>query len=119
MTLKLVQPGVYLSIIQSLRPLSYTPKQQRLRIPIRIHPQDIQSNPRRRPVVPASNNVPIADDEDEFPLVIVIERSKRVNGTSERVFAFGITGNLAEHEFILQLWVAFGTELESRQDCQR
>jgi len=73
MPLKLIQPTIHLSIIQRLRPLTHTLKQQRLRIHFRIHTQNIQHDPRRRTVVPTSNDVPIADDKDELALVVVVE----------------------------------------------
>lgn len=73
MTLKLIQPRIDLRIIHLLAPLSNTLEQQRLRVQFRIHPNDIKHDPGRGSIVSRTDDVPIADDEDEFPFVVILE----------------------------------------------
>ena len=102
MSLELVKTRIDLAIIQSLGTLADTLEQKGLDVKVRIHTKDIKNNPRRRPVISATDNVPIADDENEFALIVIVESSERVDGTSERVFAFSVTRNLAQHKLVLQ-----------------
>jgi hypothetical protein len=58
----------------------------------------------------------LASVEDEFTLVIIVQYREGVDGSFERFFAFGITGNLAYDELVEQFRLAFRAELERRKD---
>ena len=82
MTLKLVQSRVDLSVIELSRPFANRFEQQRLRIEFGIDPENIENDTRRRPVVTATDNVAVADDEDQLSLVVIVEGSERIDGSS-------------------------------------
>jgi hypothetical protein len=119
MPLELIKTRIDLAIIQRLRSFTHTLEQQGLHVEVGIHTENIENNPRRRPVVSATDDVTIADDENELALVVVVESSERVDSTSERVFAFGVARNLAEDELVLQFGRPLRTKLEGSQDCAR
>lgn len=48
--------------------------------------------------------------------VIVLERSQRVDRLLQRVFAFGITGNLHDDELVARFRHALRSELQSGQE---
>lgn len=116
MALELIQPRVDLAVIQSLATLTNTPKQQRLRVDIRIHTENIENDPRSRTVVPTTDDVSIADNEDELPLIIIVERRERVDRTTKRIFAFGIARDLAQNELVLQFGIALRAKLKGSKD---
>lgn len=118
MTLKLIQPRVHLSVIELLGSLPDGFKQKRLRIQLGVDSEDVEHDPRRRAVVPASNDVAVAEDEHELPLVVVLERGERVERPAERLLAFGVAGDLADDKLVLKLRRAFRRELESGEDCR-
>jgi len=82
MTLKLVQSRVDLSVIELSRPFANRFEQQRLRIEFGIDPENVENDTRRRPVVTATDNVAVADDEDQLSLVVIVEGSERIDGSS-------------------------------------
>jgi hypothetical protein len=61
---KLVQTRIDLSIIQLLRTLTDALEHEWLRIKARVDTKDIQNNSRSGPVVPRTDDIPIADQEE-------------------------------------------------------
>lgn len=116
MALELIQTGVNLPVVQLLRTLTNRLEQERLRIKLRVDTENIQDNARRGTVVTATDNIAVADDEDELSLVVVVQIGERVDGTPERIFAFSITGNLAQDELVEHLGIALATQLQRSQD---
>lgn len=116
MPLKLVQTRIHLSIIERLRALSDRFEQKWFRVQRRIHTQNIQHDPRRSAVISTSNNITVANNKDKFAFIVIVQSRERVNRAPERVLAFGVTRHLTKHKLVLQLGLAFGAELESRQD---
>ena len=62
--LELVQPRVDLAIIDLFRTLANRPEHQRLGVNLGVDTHYIQHDPRRSPVVPASNDIAVTDDEE-------------------------------------------------------
>lgn len=116
MTLKLVQTRVDLAVVELTRTLANGLVQKRLRIKLRVHTKNIEDDARRCAVVTCTDDVTVADDKDQLPLVIVVQRSEGVDGTPERLFAFGVARDLAQHEFVQHLGVPFRGELKGSQD---
>jgi hypothetical protein len=109
---------VHLAVIEYFRALAYALEEKELGVDFGIYAEDVEGNPRRRAIVTAPNDIAVTDDEDELVLVIVIEGSEGVDRSVQGVLSFRVTGNLAEHEFILELRVAPSTELQCSQDYE-
>ena len=110
-SLVLVQPRVHLAIINLFRTFANRSEHQRLRINLGVDTQNIQNDPRRRTVVPAPNDVAVTNDEHQLALVVIVKRRERVNRPSERVLAFGVTGNLAQHKLVQHFRRALAAQL--------
>ena len=116
MAFELIQTRVHLAIVELLRPLADGLVQEWLRIELRVDSKDVEDNTGRGAVVTSSDDVPVADDEDQLALVVVVEVRERVDGTAERVLALGITRHLANDELVLQLRLTLARELKRSQD---
>ena len=77
--LKLIQPRVNLFIFQRFRSFPNRLEQQRFRIQLWVNPKDIQNNSRSRPVIPTCDNIAIAKDEYELPLIAIVQCSQRID----------------------------------------
>ena len=73
MSFEFIQTGVNLAIIQRLGTLTNRLEQQRLRVQLRIHSEDVEDDSGRGPIVAGSDDVTITNDEQQFALVIVVE----------------------------------------------
>lgn len=116
MALKLVEPRVDLSVVELARSFTDRLEQQGLWVKFGIDSEDIEDDTRGRPVVAATDDVAVADDKDQLSLVVIVEGGKRVDGPSERFFAFGITRHLAEYKLVLKLGRSLAGQLERSQD---
>ena len=120
MTFKLVQARIDLAIVELLGTLTDRLEHKRLRIPrCRINAKDVQHNVRRGSIIAATNDVAVTNDEDELPLVVIVQSSERVDGTSQRVLAFGVARDLAEHEFVQTFGETLCPKLQRSQDYPR
>ena len=63
-----------------------------------------------------TGDIPIADYEHEFPLIVVAHPRERVNRTLQRIFALGVTRNLAYDKLVQSLGGPLGAELQSSDD---
>ena len=116
MALEFVEAGIYFAVVEGLCALADRLEEQRLRVELRINAQDVENDTRSRAIVATTDDVAIADDEDELALVVVLEASERVDRAPERFFALRVTRDLAQDELILQLRILLATELQRRQD---
>ena len=116
MSLEFVEAGINFAVVESLCALADRLEEQRLRVELRINAQDVENDTRSRAIVATTDDVAIADDEDELALVIVVQSRQRVDRTTEGLLAFGITRDLAEHELVQHLGVPLRRQLESSQD---
>lgn len=119
MSLKLVQPRVHLRIIQLFTPLSNTLEQQGFGINLGVHPEDIEHDPGCRPIITGPDDIPITDDEDELPLVIVLQHGEGVDRLLQRFLALGVAWYLADDELVEKLGLALRSELERSKDYER
>ncbi|TFK16673.1 hypothetical protein FA15DRAFT_412493 [Coprinopsis marcescibilis] len=101
MPITLIQPTIHLSHIMLLRLLSQTHKAQRLRVQIRIHPKNIQHNPRRRPIIPTPHNHPIANDQQRLALIIILELRQTINRPPQTPIPLRIARHLADHKLVM------------------
>lgn len=118
MTLKFIQSRIDLAIVQCPISLTNTLEQQRLRVQLGVDSKNVQHDSRSGTIISTTDDVAIADDEDELALVVIIERSKRVDSPTERVLAFGVAWHLTKHKLVLKLRCALASELKSSQDYQ-
>ena len=116
MTFELVQPRVNLPVVDLLRAFTNGLEHQGFRVQLRVDTEDVKNNTRSRTVVAASDNVTVADDEEKLPLVVVVQRGQRVDRATQGLLAFRVTRDLAEHELVQHLRIAFGRELQGGQD---
>ena len=116
MAFELIQTRVHLAIVELLRPLADGLVQEWLRIELRVDSKDVEDNTGRGAVVTSSDDVPVAYDEDKLPLVVVVQRGQRVDRATQGLLAFRVTRDLAEHELVQHLRIAFGRELQGGQD---
>lgn len=83
MPFELVEPRVDFAIVQCLRSFTYRFEQQRFWIKLRVNSKDIHHNPWRGSIVPTTDDVTVADNEDQFAFVVVFEGSKRIDSTPQ------------------------------------
>ena len=76
MAFELIQTRVDLAVIELLRAFTNGLVQKRFRIELRVHTEDVKHDTRRRAVVSSTNDVTVANDEDEFALVVVVQCSQ-------------------------------------------
>jgi hypothetical protein len=117
MTFVLIQTRIDFSIVQLLRSITDTLEHQWLGLSLWAHTQDIEHDLRCRLVVILSGDISVTNDKDESALVIVVENREGVDGPLQRLLTLGITGDLANDEFVECFWVSLGSELQSGQDC--
>ena len=91
---------------------------ERFRIEVGIDSEDVENDSRRRSVVSGSDDHSVAEDDDEFPLVVVLESSQRVDGLLERILSFGVAGNLADEELVVILRRSMRSEVESSEELE-
>lgn len=116
-TFEFVQARVNLSIVELLRSLPDGLEHEGFRIPrCRINAKDVQHNVRRGSFVATTDDIAIADEEDQLPLIIVVQCCERVDGTAQRILAFSIARDLAEHEFVQTFGETLGPKLQRSQD---
>ena len=116
MSLEFVEAGINFAVVESLCALADRLEKQRLRVELRINAQDVENDTRSRAIVATTDDVAIADDEDELALVVVLKASERVDRAPERFFALRVTRYLAQDELVLQLRILLATELQRRQN---
>ena len=116
MTFELVETGVDLAVVESLHTLSNRLHPERLRIQLRVDAKDVEDDAGCGAVVASTNNVTVADDEDELSLIVIVESRKRIDRTPQRLLAFGVTRNLTENELVEHFGITLAAELESGQD---
>ena len=117
MPLEFVQTRIYLPIIQRLTALTDTLEQERLRVDVRIHTENVEHDPWGRTIITRTDDVPVTDDENELALIVVVEGGEGVDSTPERVFAFGVTGDLGQDELVLEFRGGLRSELQGGEDC--
>ncbi len=95
-----------------------------------IHTENFQDNLRCGLVIPTSNNhsyvatseylyytatdkLTICNNEEQLPLVIVLERSKRLDSLNKGFRPFGVTRNHHHNKFIMILRIFMSTALKS------
>jgi hypothetical protein len=100
-----------------LRALANRFEHQRFRISCGVNAKDIENDGRCRPFITTADDVPITNDENQLPLVVIVQTSKGVNCATKRVLSFCVTRNLAQYEFIQPLGEALGIELKRSKDC--
>jgi hypothetical protein len=76
MAFKLVQSGVYLAIVELLRALSDRSEHQGLGIIRWVNAKDVEYDGRCRPFITAPDDIPITDDKNQLPLVVVVQIGK-------------------------------------------
>ena len=116
MSLEFVEAGIDFAVVESLCTLADRLEEQRLWVKLRVDAQDVEDDARSCAIVATTNDVAIADDEDELALVVVLKASERVDRAPERFFALRVTRDLAQDELVLQLRILLATELQRRQD---
>ena len=116
MTFKLVESRVDLSVVKRFGALADGLEEQWLWVKLGVNAEDIKNNTGRCAVITTSNDVSVANDKNQFPLVIIVERRERVDCTPERVLAFGVTWYLAEYEFILHFRLTLASKLQRSQN---
>lgn len=116
MAFKLVQARIDFPVIQRLGTLTNRFEQQRLRVELRVNAENVQNNSGRRTIVTTTDDIAIANDENQLAFVIIIESSKRINRAAQRVLSFCVTRHLTQDELVLKFRVAFTTELQRSND---
>jgi len=79
MAFKLIQTGINFTIVELLGAFANRFEQQGFRIKFRVNTQNIQHDTGRSAIIPATNNVTIADDKHKLALVVIVERCKRID----------------------------------------
>lgn len=119
MTFELIETTVHLAVVKRLGALADTLEEKGLWVHLGVHAKNVEGDTRGRAVVAATDDVAVADDEDELPFIIVVERGKGVNRSAKGVLAFRVTRDLAKYELVLEFWVALTAELQRSQDYRR
>lgn len=117
MTSVLIQTSVDLTHVVLLQSLAEREERERLRVKVGINTQDVERNSRRGSVVARTDDVAITDDDDELPLVVVLEARQRVNRLFEGLFTFSVARHLADDKFVVVLGGSDRAEMESAEDC--
>lgn len=118
MPLELVETGIHLSVIDCTRAFPDRLEKQGLRIEFGINAKNVKDNSGRWLFIAAANDQSVADDKKEFPLVVIVESRKRVNGTPQGIFAFRVARNLTDDKFVQHLGVPLRGKLQRSEDCQ-
>ena len=116
MTFKLVETRVDFSVVELLGSLSDGLEQQRLWVQLRVDSEDVEDDSRGRSIVSTSDDVSVAENEHELPLVVVLESRERVERPSKGFLSLGVAGDLADDELVLELGSSFRGELKSGED---
>jgi hypothetical protein len=82
-TLEFIETRVDFAIIERLGTFTDRFEQERFGIEFRVNAKDIQHDSRGRPIVPTTDNVAIANNEQQLPLVVVVESRKGVDRPSK------------------------------------
>ena len=107
MPLVLVQSRVHFGIINLLASLADRFEEERFRVKFGVDAENVEDDPRCGSVITGSDDIPVANDKDEFSLVVVIEDREGINGSFERLLAFGITRDLTNHKLVQQFGLPF------------
>ena len=102
MTLELVQSRVNLAVVESFGAFADRLEEQRLRIELGVNTKNVGDDTGSRPIVAATCDITVTDDEDKLPLVIVIQGCKGVDSSTERILPLRVTWHLADNELVLQ-----------------
>lgn len=78
-----VESSVDLPHVVLLLTFSEREEAERFRIEVGIDSEDVEDDSRRGSVVSGSDDHSVAEDDDELPLVVVLESSQRVDGLLE------------------------------------
>ena len=119
MALNLVQTRIDFAHIVLLQAFSERLEAERFRIHGLRHAQDIKYYARCRPVVSLTNDHTVADNEEQFALVIIPHPCSRVNSTAKRVLVFGVGRDLAHDELVDVLGDVLASELERGKELDR
>ena len=95
MSLEFVEAGIDFAVVESLCTLADRLEEQRLWVKLRVDAQDVEDDARSCAIVATTNDVAIADDEDELALVVVLKACKRIDRASEGLLVFRIARDLA------------------------
>jgi hypothetical protein len=118
-TFELRETTVHLAVVECFGAFACVLEKKRLGVDFGIHAGDVEGKPRRCAIATTTNDITLTDDEDELTLVIVVEGGEGVDCSGKEILAFHVTGNLAQHELMLELRIALSTELQCSQDCER
>jgi hypothetical protein len=100
-----------------LRALANRFEHQRFRISCGVNAKDIENDGRCWPFITTTDDVPITNDKNQIPLVVIVQTSKGIDCATKRVLSFCVTRNLAQYELIQQLREVLGIELKRSKDC--
>ena len=73
MPLKLVETRIHLSVIDCTRTFSDGLEKQGFWIEFGIHAKDVKDDSGRWQFITAANDHAVANDEKEFPLIVIVE----------------------------------------------
>ena len=116
---KFVETRVHLSVIELFTAISNRPERQCGGIHFGVNSQDIQNNLWCRTVITTTNDHSVTDDTDKLALVVIGKSSQRIQTLTKLIFAFCVSRDLANDEFVENLGMALVAELERREDCNQ
>lgn len=111
MTLELIESRVDLAVVERLGAFADRLEKKWFRIQLRVDAEDVQHDTGGCAIISATNDIPVADDEDQLTLVVILEGCEGVDRSSERVFTFCVTRDLTQNEFVLQFRLTLASEL--------
>src|SRR5690242_16535528 len=96
-----VETRVDLAVVELLTAFTDGPEGKSRRVDLGIDTEDIQNNLGSRAVVTTSNNHSVADDADQFALIVIGKCSQRVEALADVLLSFRVCRDVANNKLVL------------------